>query len=50
MTKYDKARNALEDFDDYTKMFGVEVIGPYKVLKTFIDEAEKADKVKNETK
>ena len=36
----EKARQALESMDDFARMAGVNPIGPYKVLKEFIDEAE----------
>lgn len=40
MNRFEKARNALEDFDDFARMGGFEVIGAYDVLKEFIDAAE----------
>lgn len=40
MNRFEKARNALEDFDDFARMGGFEVIGAYDVLKEFIAYAE----------
>lgn len=40
MNRFEKAREALEDFDDFARMAGIEAIGAYDVLSEFIDAAE----------
>lgn len=43
MNRFEKAREALESFDDIARMGGIEAIGAigaYKILKEFIEYAE----------